>query len=62
MGCGGAAAGTPVAGALSAFVGRADRVLAEMNSGTEDLARALRVAAEAYAYTDQAAAPSLRVG
>jgi hypothetical protein len=58
---GGAAAGTPVAGAWMSFVDRADQALGNTSEVVVDLSRALRLAATAYELADASGARSLRV-
>jgi hypothetical protein len=52
-GAGGAAAGTPAAGAYEALLGDADKVVASLRTATDDLSGALGRAAAAYAGTEQ---------
>jgi hypothetical protein len=61
VGSAGAAAQTPLAGAWSDFVDRADKALSVQYEVVDDLARALSIAATAYQVTDEAAAHSLHV-
>jgi hypothetical protein len=56
MGCGGAAAGTPVAGAWSELVSAADRVSRESYTGVEGLSRGIWLAGRAYEVSDQTSA------
>jgi hypothetical protein len=55
----GAAAGTPVAGAWSLLVERADQALVGATEARGDLARALSVAGTAYRIADQSSAAGL---
>lgn len=61
-GQGGAASGTPAAGAWSQFADAADGVGAKLDVAAEDLARALSLAARAYQLADESAASSLEAG
>lgn len=61
-GQGGAASGTPMAGAWSEFVGAADGIGSGLDSAAEDLSRALAVAAHAYWLADQSVAGSFGGG
>jgi hypothetical protein len=58
LGCGGAAAGTPVAGVWSEFVDAADRISRDSYSGVTGLSRGLGLAARAYEVADQSARAS----
>lgn len=56
LGCGGAAAGTPVAGAWSELVSAADRVSRASCAGVEGLSRGVWLAGRAYQVSDQSSA------
>lgn len=58
LGCGGAAAGTPVAGAWSELVSAADRISRESYTGVEGLSRGVWLAGRAYEVADQSSARS----
>lgn len=58
---GGAATGTPVAGAWSTFVEDAERVRQTSRQALGDLSRSLSLAGRAYEIADQSAACSLQV-
>lgn len=58
LGCGGAAAGTPAAGAWSGFVDTADAVLRASHAAEADLSSALSIAARAYVWADSSSAGS----
>ncbi len=60
IGSAGAAAGTPVAGAWSLLVERADQALLGASEVRGDLSRALSVAGTAYRIADQSSAAGLR--
>lgn len=62
LGDGGAAVGTPAAGAWSGFVDAADRSLRGSQAAVGDLSTALGVAARAYRWADLSAARSLGRG
>ena len=57
---GGAAAGTPVAGAWSEFVNDADRAIQNSHQTISGLSRALSLAAQMYAIAEQSAICSLQ--
>ncbi|HEY4829868.1 MAG TPA: hypothetical protein VIH85_24110 [Solirubrobacteraceae bacterium] len=58
LGCGGAAAETPVAGVWSEFVDAADRVSRDASTGLTGLSRGLGLAGRAYEIADQSSARS----
>jgi Excreted virulence factor EspC, type VII ESX diderm len=56
LGSEGGAAGTPLAGAWSEFVERADAALRDTHAAVDGLSRSLSVAARAYEWADQSSA------